>query len=191
MKLLFDFFPIALFFIGYKLFGIYVATAIAMTASFFQVIFYRLKHQRYEKMHVYSFIIIFILGGATLFFHNPWFIKWKPTGIYWLTALIFIASPLVTKQPLIQKMMQNNISLPRKIWFRLNYTWAAFFILMGTANLYVAYYYSTDVWVNFKLFGCAGFTLLFVFLQAIYLTRHIIEKDAEQQTTADSSKSLP
>lgn len=162
-----------------------------MTASLFQVFLYRLKHQRYEKMHLYSLVIIFILGGATLFFHNPWFIKWKPTGIYWLTSLIFIASPLVTQKPLIQKMMENNISLPGKIWYRLNYSWALFFVVMGVANLYVAYYYSTDVWVNFKLFGCSGFTLLFVFLQAIYLTRHIIEKEAEQQTHEGSSKSLP
>ncbi|ASQ45661.1 septation protein A [Legionella clemsonensis] len=180
MKLLFDFFPILLFFISYKLFGIYNATAVAMAASLFQVIFHRVKHQRYEKIHLISLAIIFILGGATLFFHNPWFIKWKPTGIYWLTSLVFLLSPFVGKKPLIQKMMDGNIKLPTKIWYRLNYAWALFFVLMGSVNLYVAYFYSTDVWVNFKLFGGAGFTLLFVFLQAIYLTRHLIEKEIEQ-----------
>ena len=180
MKFLFDFFPIVLFFIGYKLFGIYNATAIAMVASLAQVIIHRIIHQRFEKMHLYSLAIIFVLGGATLFFHDPWFIKWKPTGIYWVTSLVFIASPLVTKKPLIQKMMDSNISLPQNIWYRLNYAWAIFFIGMGCANLYVAYYYSTDAWVNFKLFGGAGLTLLFVFLQALYLSRHLIEKEAEE-----------
>ncbi|CDZ78197.1 Intracellular septation protein [Legionella massiliensis] len=186
MKLLFDFFPIFVFFLSYKLYGIYTATAIAMGASLFQVVFYRLKHQRYEKMHIVSFFLIFVLGGATLFFHNPWFIKWKPTGIYWLTSLVFLGSSLVSKKPLIQKMMEGNISLPTKIWFRLNFAWAMFFVLMGSVNLYVAYYYSTDIWVNFKLFGGAGFTLVFVFLQALYLTRHLIEKDIEQQPSGDS-----
>ncbi|MCC5014918.1 MULTISPECIES: septation protein A [Legionella] len=182
MKLLFDFFPILIFFISYKLFGIYNATAIAMGAALIQVAFYRLKHQRYEKMHLISLALIFILGGATLFFHNPWFIKWKPTGIYWLTSLVFLGTSFIGKKPLIQKMMDGNISLPQKIWYRLNYAWAAFFVVMGGLNLYVAYFYSTDVWVNFKLFGGAGFTLIFVFLQAIYLTRHLIE----QQPSGDS-----
>lgn len=191
MKFLFDFFPIVLFFIGYKLFGIYYATAIAMAASFIQVIFYRLKHQSYEKMHVISLIIIVVLGGATLFFHNPWFIKWKPTGIYWLTSLVFLGSAWFAQKPLIQKMMENNISLPQAIWYRLNYAWAIFFIIMGGANLYVAYYYDTNVWVNFKLFGGAGFTLVFVFLQAIYLTKHIIDKETDSQINGNSTRSLP
>ncbi|MDI9818274.1 MULTISPECIES: septation protein A [unclassified Legionella] len=183
MKLLFDFFPVLLFFISYKLFGIFNATAVAMVASLIQVTAYRLKHQRYEKIHLISLAIIFILGGATLFFHNPWFIKWKPTGIYWLTSMVLFISAFVGKKPLIQKMMDGNISLPSRIWYRLNYAWALFFILMGGANLYVAYFYSTDIWVNFKLFGGAGFTLVFVFLQAIYLTRHLVEKDIEEPSS--------
>lgn len=178
MKLLLDFFPIALFFIGYKLFGIYIATGIAMAASLVQVVYFRLKHKRFEKMHVINFGIISVLGSATLFFHNPWFIKWKPTGIYWLTAIIFILSPVVTKKSLIQRMMESNIRLPARIWKRLNYSWALFFMLMGALNLYVAYSYSTDVWVNFKLFGGGGCTFLFVCLQALYLARHVLDKEA-------------
>ena len=177
MKLLFDFFPILLFFICFKFWGIYAATAVAMVASLVQVIFHRIKHQHYEKMHLISMSLILVLGGATLFFHNPWFIKWKPTGIYWLSSLVFIGSSFIGKKPLIQKMMEGNISLPKKIWGRLNTAWAIFFILMGALNIYIAYHYDTDIWVNFKLFGGDGFTLLFVFLQSIYLTRHIIEKD--------------
>lgn len=185
MKLLFDFFPILIFFICYKVYGIYAATAVAMVASLVQVIFHRIKHQRYEKMHLISMSLIMVLGGATLFFHNPWFIKWKPTGIYWLSSLVFLGSAFIGKKTLIQKMMEGNVSLPKKIWGRLNTAWALFFVVMGALNLYVAYYYDTDFWVNFKLFGGAGFTLLFVFFQAIYLTRHIVEKDLEKQPSGN------
>lgn len=183
MKLLFDFFPILIFFISYKLFGIYTATTLAMIASLVQVILYRFKHQRYENMHLINLGVIFILGGATLFFHNVWFIKWKPTGIYWLTALLFLTSPLFFKKPLIEKMLASNISLPKKIWYRLNYAWALFFALMGSLNLYVAYTYSTDFWVNFKLFGCTACTLLFIVLQAVYLTRHFVDKELEHPSS--------
>ncbi len=176
MKLLFDFFPIVLFFMCYKFFGIYNATAVAMVASVSQVIFHRLKHQRYEKLHLISMGLILVLGGATLFFHNPWFIKWKPTGIYWLSSLVFLGSTFIGKKPLIQKMMENNIQLPKKIWNRLNIAWSVYFLCMGGLNLYVAYFYNTDIWVNFKLFGGAGFMLIFVFLQALYLTKHSIEQ---------------
>lgn len=191
MKLLFDFFPILIFFICYKIFGIYSATAVAMLASLAQVIFHRIKHQRYEKMHLISMSLIFVLGGATLFFHNPWFIKWKPTGIYWLSSLLFIGSSFIGQKTIIQKMMEGNVSLPSKIWGRLNMAWAIFFILMGTLNLYVAYFYDTDFWVNFKLFGGVGFTLLFVFLQAIYLTRHIVEDSLEKQPTTPPKQGNP
>ena len=177
MKLLFDIFPIILFFIFYKIYGIYTATAVAMAASFIQVVIFRIKEQRYEKMHLISLALIVLLGGATLFFHNPSFIKLKPTGIYWLSALAFLGSSFIGKKTLIQKMIDGNIDLPPQIWIRLNFSWATFFILMGIINLYVAQHYDTDTWVNFKLFGGAGMTLLFVFLQSIYLTRHIVEKD--------------
>lgn len=181
MKLLFDFFPILLFFIVFKYYGIYTATAVAMAASISQVAFYRLKFQHYEKMHLISLAIIMVLGGATLFFHNPWFIKWKPTGIYWLSALVFFGSSFIGRKPLIQKMMEANVTLPSKIWHRLNAAWALFFILMGAVNIYVAYHYDTNAWVNFKLFGGVGFTLLFVLIQAFYLTRHMDETGLEKQ----------
>lgn len=190
MKLLFDFFPVILFFISYKFFGIYTATAIAIVLSFMQVIYFRIKHQRYESMHLFSLALIAVLGGATLIFHNPWFIKWKPTGIYWLTASAFLGSRFVSNKTLTQKMMEKNINLPKKIWWRLNYAWAGFFMMMGIVNLYVAYHYSTDTWINFKLFGGAGLTLIFVFLQAMYLSRHLIEKNIDQQSSGDSPNTL-
>ena len=166
MKLLFDFFPILLFFIVFKVYGIYSATAVAMIASLSQVILYRLKFQRYEKMHVISLAIIMVLGGATLLFHNDWFIKWKPTGIYWLSALVFAGSSFIGSKPIIQKMMESNVQLTTKIWHRLNFAWSLFFVVMGSLNLYVAYNFDTNAWVNFKLFGGVGFTLVFVLIQA-------------------------
>lgn len=184
MKLLFDFFPILLFFICYKFLGIYTATAAAMAASLIQVLLYRIKHQRYEKLHLISLGLILVLGGATLFFHNPWFIKWKPTGIYWLSSLAFLGSNFIGKKTLIQAMMDKNIHLPKRIWVRLNTAWAFYFAAMGALNIYVAYYFDTDFWVNFKLFGGAGFMMIFVFLQAMYLTRHAIEHPAEESTQA-------
>jgi len=181
MKLLFDFFPILVFFACYKLYGIYHATALAMVASVLQVAFYRMKHQRYEKMHLISLALIVVLGSATLFFQNPWFIKWKPTGIYWLSSVVFLGSSFIGKKTLIQKMMEGNIELPMKVWGRLNYAWCLFFVIMGAVNLYVAYTFDTDFWVTFKLFGGVGCTLLFVFIQAIYLTKHISVKELKQR----------
>lgn len=182
MKLLFDFFPIVVFFVCYKLFGIYTATAVAILLSILQVVIYRIKYQRYEKLHIVSLLLIVVLGGATLIFHNPWFIKWKPTAIYWLTSAIFLGSTFIGKKPLIQKIMEANITLPQKIWLRLSHAWSAFFMLMGVVNLYIAYHYDTDTWVNFKLFGGAGCTLLFVLLQAAYLAKHAAP------VTVDNSK---
>lgn len=186
MKLLFDFFPILIFFICYKMYGIYTATAVAIVAAVIQVLFHRIKYRQFEKMHLISLALISILGGATLFFHNPWFIKWKPTGIYWLTAIVFVGSSFFGKKTLIEKMMDGNITLPTKVWGRLNIAWALFFTFMGALNLYVAYYYSTDFWVNFKLFGGAGLTVFFIILQAVYLTNHVSDKGGRHSSPRDS-----
>lgn len=188
MKLLYDFFPILLFFIVFKIFGIYTATAVAIATSFIQVLLYRLKYQCFEKVQVISSIIIVTLGGATLFFHNPVFFKWKPTGVYWLSALVFLGSSFIGKKSIIQKMMEHNINLPTKIWYRLNNAWGVFFIFLGALNLYVAYHYELDTWVNFKLFGGTGLTLLFVLLQAFYLSRHVIEPSLKESKNAPAAR---
>ena len=173
MKLLFDFFPIILFFVSYKIFGLYIATAVAIIASLIQIIIYRVKYQKYDLIQLVSSGIIIVLGAATLFFHNPLFIKWKPTGIFWLSSLAFLGTQFIGQKPLVQKMMEANITLPSKIWYRLNSLWVLFFATMGALNLYVAYNYDTDVWVNFKLFGGVGATLVFVIAQAFYLGKHL------------------
>ena len=173
MKLLFDFFPIVLFFIAYKVWGIYVATATVIGASLLQVIAYWLKKRRFETMHLVTLALITVLGGATLLLQNELFIKWKPTAINWAFALVFLGSHFIGSKTIIQRMMQNNIELPSTIWKRLNMSWIGFFSLMGAVNLYVVYHFDTNTWVNFKLFGMLGLTLLFVIIQSIYMTRHV------------------
>jgi intracellular septation protein len=179
MKLLFDFLPILLFFIAYKINGIYVATAVAVIVSCLQVGFCWYKYRRIEHLHLITLLLIIILGGATLFLHNDLFIKWKPTIINWLFAVAFIGSQFIGDKPIIQRMLDSNVSLAPSIWKRLNISWTLFFLAMGIANLYVIYHFDTDTWVNFKLFGMLGLTVIFVLLQAIYLARHIEEKPHE------------
>lgn len=176
MKLLFDFFPILIFFITYKLFGIYAATGIAILASIIQVLYFWLKFKRIEKIQTIELVLIIFFGGATLIFHDPWFIKWKPTAIYWMTALFFLLSSIFGEKTIIEKMLGSNVILSQKKWHQLNLIWIVFFIFMGIANLYVAYHFTTDAWVNFKLFGGTGITLLFVVVQAIFLSSSMITK---------------
>lgn len=181
MKLLFDFFPIVLFFIAFKMYDIYFATLVAMLASVFQVAFQKLKYNSFEHMHLISLGLILILGSATLFLHNPWFIKVKPTCIYWLFGLVFLFSSFIGKKTVTQKLMEANIALPDFIWKRLNIAWAIYFLFIGIANLYVAFNYNTNIWVNFKLFGTVGITLLFIIIQSLYLSKYLGDKASKQQ----------
>src|SRR3990167_10758602 len=173
MKFLFDYLPIICFFVAFKLWGIYVATAVAIATSLLQVGVYWLKHRRLEKLHIITLIFIVILGGATLIFHKPIFIKWKPTIVYWIFTIVLLGSQLFGSKPLIHRMLKDKITLPHKIWFWLNMSWAIFFLLLGGLNLYVVYHYDTNAWVNFKLFGTLGLMLLFIFAQAFYLARYV------------------
>lgn len=180
MKLLYDYFPIICFFVAYKLWGIYVATAVTMAASFLQVGLYWLMHRRFEKVHLMTMVLIFLLGGSTLIFHNIIFIKWKPSIIYWLFSVLLIGSHYFGKSTLIHRMLGDKIKLPQKVWARVNASWGIFFFLMGFANLYVVYNYSTSTWVNFKLFGTLGLTIVFILLQVVYMSRHM-ELDKKPQ----------
>ena len=123
--------------------------------------------------------IIVVFGGATLFLHDETFIKWKPTVLYWLFALI-LAGAALTGRNLIRKLMGAQMELPGAVWNRLNWSWTAFFAVMGCVNLYVAGNYSTETWVNFKLFGSMGLMLVFVIGQALYLARHVQEPQEKQ-----------
>lgn len=185
MKLLFDFLPIFLFFIAYKMYGIYVATIVAIVASCLQVAFFWFKHHRVEGMHIVTLVLIVVLGGATLFLQDETFIKWKPTGVNWLFGLAFLGSQYIGKKTILERMMGASMSLPPLIWVRLNTAWAVFFITLGFVNLYVAYNYDTDTWVNFKLFGMMGLTIAFVILQALYLSRHIKHEEVVVQDSKE------
>ena len=172
MKFLFDLFPIALFFIAYKMGDIYLATITAIVASIVQVVWSRYKTGQFEKLPLITLGTIVILGGATLFFRNELFIKWKPTALYWILALALVISQFIGNKPLMQRLLEQNVALPIKIWHQLNLSWALFFAAMGIANLYVVYHFDTDTWVNFKLFGTLGLTLVFIVLQGFYMTKH-------------------
>ena len=160
MKFLFDVFPILLFFVAFKLWGIYAATATAIGATLVQVAWSWLRHRKVDNMLWVSLAIIVIFGGATLVLQNETFIKWKPTVLYWMFGIILLGAKVFFNKNLIRAAMEKNISLPDPVWDRLNMSWIVFFGLMGVTNLYVAFNYSTDFWVNFKLFGGIGLMLL-------------------------------
>ncbi len=175
MKLALDFFPILLFFVAYKFANIYVATAVAIGGAVLQLAYARLILKRIDPMLWLSFGIVTIFGTLTLVLHNPVFIKWKPTVLYWSMGLGLVLSAFVFRRNLIRKMVGTQMTLPDVIWNRLNLAWAIFFILMGGANLLVAFNFSESTWVNFKLFGSMGLMVLFVIGQSVFLASYIKE----------------
>ena len=200
VKILFDLFPIILFFAAYQYGashpenatawlaaigiqlesaakpGVYLATVVAIAATFLQIGWAWFKYRKIDTMLWVSLVLIVVFGGATLFLHDETFIKWKPTVLYWLFALSLGLAPMLFERNLIRLMMEKNVTLPDPIWTRLNLAWAAFFTVMGVVNLWVAMNYSTDAWVNFKMFGSLGMMLLFIIGQTVYLSRHIKEE---------------
>ena len=183
MKFLLDFFPILLFFIAYQVWDIYVATAVAVVAAALQVGWQRLRHGRVEKMQAITLGLLVVFGGLTLLLRDPVFIKWKPTVVNWLFAVAFLVTAYVGERSLLQRMMGHAVALPDAIWRRLNWAWIGFFAAMGVLNLVVAYQFSEDTWVKFKLFGLMGLTLLFVLAQTPYLAKHMEpEAPAKEET---------
>jgi intracellular septation protein len=178
MKWLFDLFPVILFFAAYKLAGIYTATAVAIGATVVQVGWLWWRGRKVEPALWLSFVVVVVFGGATLALHDEAFIKWKPTVLYLLfTAGLLIAQHGYGKSPM-RALMGGQISLPEPAWKRLNAAWAGFFALLAVLNIVVAQHFSTDAWVNFKLFGVTGLMLVFVFAQALVLSRYADEPAA-------------
>lgn len=178
MKFLFDIFPVILFFAAYKLADIFVATAVAIVATFVQIAWVWLRKRKIEPMLWVSLAIIVVFGGATLLLQDETFIKWKPTVLYWLFGAVLLLAHWLFGKNLIQAMMGSQIALPERIWSRLNASWVGFFVVMGVLNLYVAYHFPTDTWVNFKLFGGTGLMLVFVLAQAVMLAKHVEDKSS-------------
>lgn len=175
MKFLFDLFPVLLFFAAYKLVDIYVATAVAIVATFGQIAWVWFRHRKVEPMLWVSLGIIVVFGGATLILRDETFIKWKPTVLYWLFAVTLLVAASLFRKNLIRALMEKQISLPDPVWTKVNLSWAAFFAVMGVLNIYVAYSFSTDTWVDFKLFGGTGLMLAFVLGQAFLLAKYVEE----------------
>ena len=180
MKLLFDLFPVIVFFVAFKLADIYVATAAAIAATFLQVGWLKLRRKPIDTMLWASLGLIVVFGGATLLLQDETFIKWKPTVLYWLFAVVLAGSALFFRRNLIRTMFAAQVDLPDPVWTKLNWSWVGFFAFMGAANLYVALSFSTDLWVNFKLFGGTGLMLLFVIGQAVFLSRYLEDEGKKQ-----------
>lgn len=176
MKFLFDTFPVILFFAAFKLYDIYVATAVAMAASIVQIGWVWLRHRKVDKMLWVSLGVILVFGSATLLLQDEMFIKWKPTVLYWLFAGTLAIAAAWFKKNLIRSMLGEQVTMPDSVWTKLLVSWIGFFAFMGILNLLVAYNFSTDDWVNFKLFGGIGLMLVFVVLQALLLARYVEEK---------------
>ena len=176
MKFLFDLLPVILFFVVFKFAGIYPATATAIAATFIQVGWLKFRRRKVEPMMWVSLAIIVVFGGATLLLKDETFIKWKPTVLYWLFGASLLVSATLFRKNLIRSLLEVQLTLPEPVWGRLNMAWIAFFAFMGVANLVVAFNFSTDAWVNFKLFGGMGLMLAFVVGQGLFLSKYIEEE---------------
>lgn len=181
MKLLFDYLPIICFFVAYKLSGIYVATGVLIVALFVLVSAYWLKTRRVHKMHLATALLALVFGGLTIWLHDPAFIQLKPTILYLLFAGVLLASHFIGEKPLIRRMLESNLSLPSSVWARVSWLWIGFFLVSAVLNTYVALAFSQSTWVNFKLFGMLGLTIIFVLIQSVYMARHMPERNDQSQ----------
>jgi len=172
LKFLLDFFPVILCFIAFKVSDIFVATGVAIAATIVQIGWVLARRQKVSNMQWMSLAIIVVFGGATLILRDETFIKWKPSVLYWLAGIVFLGGlPFGTN--LVKAVMSEGLTLPEAIWTRLCIAWGVFFLFKGTLNLWVAYNFSTETWVNFKLFGGLGLMIAFVIAQALWLSRYV------------------
>lgn len=192
MKQFIDFIPLLLFFIVFKLEprelellgqswtlgGIFSATAVLIASSVLVYGALLLSQRRLEKGQWLTLIGCLVFGGLTLTFHSETFLKWKAPVVNWLFALGFLGSQFIGKQPLVQRMMGHAIELPAAVWRKLNSAWVVFFLFSGAANLFVAFTFH-DIWVDFKVFGSLGMTLLFLIAQGIYIARQLPSRPAD------------
>lgn len=184
-KFLFDLFPLILFFAAFKLYDIYVATAVAIVAAVGQFVWLKVMSRAIEATHWINLSVIVLFGGATLFFQNDAFIKWKPTVLYWVFAAILVGGKLFFGRNLMQKLMGSQLQLPESAWNRLNLSWAGFFAMSGALNLYVAFsgHFNEAQWVNFKVFGLMALLLVFIVAQSLWLSRYMKEDDNVAETS--------
>jgi len=171
MQFLFDLLPVIAFFVAYKMAGIYVATGVLIVGVLLQTLVSWVRHRRVSGMLLTSAVLVLVFGGLTLLIHDPVFIKWKPTIVNWLFAAAFLASQFLSGPTIVQRMLGENVKLDDASWIRLNLMWVGFFVFAGAVNLYVAFNYDESTWVNFKLFGLMGLTLVFAMAQGVWIAR--------------------
>ena len=194
MKFLYDLFPLLLFFVAFKFYDIYTATAVAIVASFVQVGGYWLKERRFQTMHLVTLAVIAVFGGLTIALRDDTFIKWKPTLVYWILALLVLGSQWIGKKTLVERMLGSQLALPPRVWARQNLMWGLFFAVLGALNLYVAFYYRLDLaeaerqalWVNFKVFGLLGITLVFTLVQGLVMAKHASDEPHKDPSSGNS-----
>jgi intracellular septation protein len=179
MQLLFDLLPVLLFFIAYKMAGIYVATAVLIVGVLAQTLISWIRHRKVSPMLLTSAVLVLVFGGLTLLVHDATFIKWKPTIVNWLFAAAFLISQFTKGPTIVERMMGEQMKLDSPaLWTRLNLMWVCFFVVVGALNLWVAFSFSESTWVNFKLFGLMGLTLVFALAQGVWLARKSEELQA-------------
>ena len=179
MQLIYEILPVFLFFIAFKFYDIYAATIVGIVATLIQVIATRLFSGKWDKKQLVTLSVFLFFGGMTLYFHNPIFVKWKPTIIFWIFSLVVLITHYFTRKPLIQRLMESAMQekavVPLFVWKRLNLVWGFSFIVLGSINLYIAYNYSNEAWVNFKFYGISAFLIILSIFQAACLMRYITE----------------
>lgn len=180
MRMTLDFILIIAFFVAYHFFGIYVATGAIMAGSAIQVFFHRWHTKEWDTFSVRLAIIVWILGTATLVFHNSIFIKWKPSILYWGLSAAFLSTQYFGKEPTLKKLLGSKIVLPNHAWLQLNLAWGLFFLGLGLLNVYVIYHFTTTQWVYFKVFGCVGLSLIFIIAQGCYMARYIPKETSDE-----------
>jgi intracellular septation protein len=159
-----------------KLAPILLATVVVIAATIGQIVWVKLRHGKVDKMLWISLALVVVFGGMTLLFQDESFIKWKPTILYWVFAASMAFSAIVLKKNAIKAMLGEQMVLPENVWAKVNISWIAFFTGMGLLNLFIAFNFPTDVWVNFKLFGGMGLLLVFVIAQGMFLSKYVEEK---------------
>lgn len=180
MKFLYDIFPLVLFFIAYKMYDIFVATMVAIVASVIQVSYFWFKHKRFETIHLVTLGAIVVFGGLTVILRDPVFIKWKTTIVNWIFATVILYSQFFTKRTVLEILLGSKVEMRPEGWRSTNLSWGLFFLFVGALNIYVAFYYGLDldearreeIWVNFKVFGVIGLTIIFVILQVFNMARY-------------------
>ena len=218
MKILFDLFPIALFFgmfkyagshvdwaaatatewlgfmvsggqVGVKEAPVLLATVVVILATAAQILWLAARGKKIDTMLWVSLTLVVVLGGATIYFHSENFIKWKPTMLYWAMGTALLVGQLFMNKNGIKSLMGAQMTLPDAVWRKVNFAWVGFFAFMGALNLWVAFNFTTDMWVNFKLFGATALMLVFVVLQAVYLGRYMTpEAKLNDATSPDAGK---